>query len=104
MSPHKDIQNHRIHQNATISFGEWDGVVLQVLENDQWIHQDSKDQLVFLNARDTFHRVTEVTGHRLSVIFQVGKNRPGACKPRNKSVWFLLSYLQTLKSTKCFIL
>ena len=25
LSPHKDIQNHRLHQNATISFGKWTG-------------------------------------------------------------------------------
>ena len=28
-----------------------------------------KDKWVFLNARETFHRVTEVTGYRLSVIY-----------------------------------
>ena len=30
LSPHKDVQNHRLHQNATISFGEWQGGVLQI--------------------------------------------------------------------------
>ena len=63
LSPHKDIQNHRVHQNATISFGEWEGGVLQVLEDDRWINKD------FLNARDTYHRVTEVTGYRLSITY-----------------------------------
>ena len=44
LSPHKDIQNHRVHQNATVSFGKWEGGVLQVLEDDKWINQDSRDQ------------------------------------------------------------
>ena len=69
LSPHRDVQNHRVHQNATISFGDWEGGVLQVLEEDKWINQDSSDQWVFLNARDTYHRVTEVKGNRLSVIY-----------------------------------
>ena len=69
LAPHKDIQNHRLHQNATISFGEWTGGVLQILEDDKWINCDSKDQWVFLNARDTYHRVTEVTGYRMSIIY-----------------------------------
>ena len=69
LSPHKDIQNHRLHQNATISFGNWTGGVLQILEEEKWINRDSRDQWVFLNARDTYHRVTEVTGYRLSVIY-----------------------------------
>ena len=69
LSPHKDIQNHRLHQNATISFGKWTGGVLQILEDDKWINCDSKDQWVFLNARETYHRVTEVTGYRMSVIY-----------------------------------
>ena len=56
LSPHKDIQNHRLHQNATISFGKWTGGVLQILEDDKWINCDSKDQWVFLNARETYHR------------------------------------------------
>ena len=69
LSPHKDVQNHRLHQNATISMGEWKGGVLQTLEDDKWINCDSKDRWVFLNARETFHRVTEVTGYRLSIIY-----------------------------------
>ena len=69
LAPHKDIQNHRLHQNATISFGKWTGGVLQILEDDKWINCDSRDQWVFLNARDTYRRVTEVTGYRLSVIY-----------------------------------
>ena len=69
LSPHRDIQNHRFYQNATISFGNWTGGVLQVLEDEKWINRDSRDQWVFLNARDTYHRVTEVTGYRLSVIY-----------------------------------
>ena len=69
LSQHRDIQNHRFHQNATISFGNWTGGVLQVLEDENWINRDSRDQWVFLNARDTYHRVTEVTGYRLSVIY-----------------------------------
>ena len=69
LSPHKDIQNHRLHRNATISFGKWTGGVLQILEDDKWINCDSKDQWVFLNARETYHRVTEVTGYRMSVIY-----------------------------------
>ena len=69
LSPHKDVQNHRLHQNATISMGKWKGGVLQVLENDKWINRDSKDKWVFLDARETFHRVTEVTGYRLSIIY-----------------------------------
>ena len=69
LSPHKDVQNHRLHQNATISMGDWKGGVLQTLEDDKWINCDSKDKWVFLNARETFHRVTEVTGYRLSIIY-----------------------------------
>ena len=69
LSPHRDIQNHRFYQNATISFGNWTGGVLQVLEDEKWINRDSSNQWVFLNARDTYHRVTEVTGYRLSVIY-----------------------------------
>ena len=69
LSPHKDIPNHRLHQNATISFGKWTGGVLQILEDDKWINCDSRDQWVFLNARETYHRVTEVTGYRMSVIY-----------------------------------
>ena len=69
LSPHKDVQNHRLHQNATISMGDWKGGVLQILEDDKWINCDSKDKWVFLNARETFHRVTEVTGYRLSIIY-----------------------------------
>ena len=69
LSPHKDVQNHRLHQNATISFGNWTGGVLQILEDDKWINCNSKDQWVFLNARETYHRVTEVTGYRMSVIY-----------------------------------
>ena len=46
LAPHKDVQNHRFHQNATISFGNWTGKVLQVLEDDKWINRDSKDQWV----------------------------------------------------------
>ena len=48
-------------------WGEWKGGVLQTLEDDKWINCDSKDKWVFLNARETFHRVTEVTGYRLSI-------------------------------------
>ena len=69
LSPHKDVQNHRLHQNATISFGKWTGGVLQILEDDKWINCDSRDQWAFLNARDAYHRVTEVTGYRLSAIY-----------------------------------
>ena len=47
----------------------WNGGVLQVVEDDKWIDCDSKDKWVFLNAGDTFHRVTEVTGYRLSIIY-----------------------------------
>ena len=43
-SPHKDIQNHRLHQNATISFGKWTGGVLQILKDEKWINCDSRDQ------------------------------------------------------------
>ena len=39
------------------------------MEDDKWINCDSKGKWVFLNARETFHRVTEVTGYRLSVIY-----------------------------------
>ena len=38
LSPHKDVQNHRLHQNATISFGKWTGGVLQILEDEKWIN------------------------------------------------------------------
>ena len=69
LTPHRDIQNHRFYQNATISFGDWEGGVLQVLEDVKWINKDSRDQWIFLNARDTYHRVTEVTGYRLSIIY-----------------------------------
>ena len=73
LSPHKDIQNHRLRPNATISRGEWKGGVLQ-LEDDKWINCDSKDKWVFLNARETFHRVTEVTGYRLSIIHHTSQH------------------------------
>ena len=63
LAPHKDIQKNRFHQNATTSFGEWEGGDLQVLVDDQWINQDSDRGWVFLNARKTYHRVTEVLGH-----------------------------------------
>ena len=69
LSPHKDIQNHRLHKNATISFGKWSGGVLQVLEEDKWINRDSRDQWVFLNARDTYHRVTEGCSVGKTVVF-----------------------------------
>ena len=69
LSPHKDVQNHRLHQNATISMGKWEGGVLQVLEDEKWINCDSRNKWVFLNARETYHRVTEVTGYRLSIIY-----------------------------------
>ena len=39
-----------------------------MLEEDTWINKDSRDQWVFLNARDTYHRVTEVKDNRLSVV------------------------------------
>ena len=42
---------------------------MQILEDDKWINCDSKDQWVFLNARETYHRVSEVTGYRMSVIY-----------------------------------
>ena len=40
-----------------------------MLEDDKWIDRDSKDQWVSLNARDTYHRVTEENGYRLSIIY-----------------------------------
>ena len=40
-----------------------------MLEDDKWINKDSKDQWLFLNAGDTYRRVTEVNGYRLSVIY-----------------------------------
>ena len=69
LSPHRDIQNHRHFRNATISFGKWTGVVLQVYEDDIWTNQDSYDKWVIMDARNTFHRVTPVDGERLSIIY-----------------------------------
>ena len=69
LAPHRDIQNHRHFRNATISFGKWTGGVLQIFEDDIWTNQDSCDEWVILDARNTFHRVTMVEGERLSVIF-----------------------------------
>ena len=48
LAPHPDIQNHRLHQNSTIAFGNWKGGMLQVLGNDKWINHDSRDQWVFV--------------------------------------------------------
>ena len=69
LAPHRDIQNHRHFRNATISFGKWEGGVLQTYEDDIWVNQDSRDQWVVLDARNTFHRVTSVEGDRVSVIY-----------------------------------
>ena len=69
LAPHRDIQNHRHFRNATIPFGKWDGGVLQTYEDDIWVNQDSRDQWVVLDARNTFHRVTSVEGDRVSVIY-----------------------------------
>ena len=69
LAPHRDIQNHRHFRNATISFGKWEGGVLQTYEDDIWVNQDSRDQWVILDARNTFHRVTSVEGDRVSVIY-----------------------------------
>ena len=69
LAPHRDIQNHRHFRNATISFGKWDGGVLQTYEDEIWVHQDSRDQWVVLDARNTFHRVTPVEGDRVSIIY-----------------------------------
>ena len=69
LAPHRDIQNHRHFRNATISFGKWEGGVLQTYEDDIWVNQDSRDQWVILDARNTFHRVTAVEGDRVSVIY-----------------------------------
>ena len=69
LAPHRDIQNHRHFRNATISFGKWEGGVLQTYEDDIWVNQDSRDQWVILDARNTFHRVTPVEGDRVSVIY-----------------------------------
>ena len=40
-----------------------------MLEDDTCINKDSKDQWAFLNAREKYHRVTEVDGYRLSIIY-----------------------------------
>ena len=64
LAPQREIQNHRLFRNAAISFGKWTGGVLQV-----WTNQDSCDEWVILDARNTFHRVTTVEGERISVIF-----------------------------------
>ena len=69
LAPHRDIQNHRHFRNATISFGKWDGGVLQAYENEIWVNQDSRDQWVVMDARNTFHRVTPVEGDRVSIIY-----------------------------------
>ena len=69
LAPHRDIQNHRHFRNATISFGKWEGGVLQTDEDDIWVNQDSRDQWVVLDARNTFHRVTPVDGDRVSIIY-----------------------------------
>ena len=69
LAPHRDIQNHRHFRNATISFGKWEGGVLQTYEDDIWVNQDSRDEWVILDARDTFHRVTPVEGDRVSIIY-----------------------------------
>ena len=68
LAPHRDIQNHRHFRNATISLGKWEGGVLQTYEDDIWVNQDSRDQWVILDARNTFHRVTSVEGDRVSII------------------------------------
>ena len=69
LAPHRDIQNHRHFRNATISFGKWEGGVLQTYEDDIWVNQDSRDQWVILDARNTFHRVIPVEGDRVSVTY-----------------------------------
>ena len=69
LAPHKDVQNHRHFRNATISFGKWEGGVLQTYEADIWVNQDSRGQWVILDARNAFHRVTPVEGDRVSVIY-----------------------------------
>ena len=38
-------------------------------EDDMWTNQDSCDKWVILDARNTFHRVTQVNGERLSIIY-----------------------------------
>ena len=46
-----------------------EGGVLQTYEDDIWVNQDSRDQWVILDARNTFHRVTSVEGDRVSIIY-----------------------------------
>ena len=69
LSPHKDIQNNRLFKNATTSFGNWTGGLLQIQDNDAWADRDSKASWVIWDARITCHRVTEVKGDRISVTY-----------------------------------
>ena len=69
LAPHRDIRNHRHFRNATISNGKREGGVHQTYEDDIWVNQDSRDQWVILDARNTFHRVTSVEGDRVSIIY-----------------------------------
>ena len=41
--PHMDIQNHGLFKNATTSFGDWTGGVLQIDDNGTWIDQDFRE-------------------------------------------------------------
>ena len=70
MLGNQPMTHHNIQQQDNIAY---DRRLYENLHsatgNDKWINQDSKDQWVFLNARDMFHRATEVNGYRLSVIF-----------------------------------
>ena len=55
-------------KNATTSLATGRGV-LQIQENDTWVNRDFKDLWVILDARVDRHRVTEVTGTRLTVTY-----------------------------------
>ena len=73
LSPHCVIRNHRHFRNATISFGKWTGGVLQVYEDEAWVNHDSCEKWVSRDARNTFHRVTQVEGDWLSIIYHTSQ-------------------------------
>ena len=62
-------RNNRHCRNATISFGQWTGGLLQTWNGEHWENQDSRDTWVVLDARNITHRVSRVDGERVSVIY-----------------------------------
>ena len=87
LAPHRDKQSHRHFRNSTIFWGSWEDGLLWALEDDIWSNQDSRDQLVVLDARNTFHRVTPVAGIRDSSSRNKGIDHPPhstTSKPRSE--------------------